>query len=335
MEESLEVRFRKKLLKIGKKNKMCRYAIIPVMAVGMFFLHVVKYLAGNGKRLAMLPMTLLLFVVYSSFSFPIFITGDGTDNGLNAISDEAQSIELVQETLINLEDITLLDDFEEESVGEAYADIWEREDGREDKEPQTINISAEFSKDDWRLILVNKQHSIPEDYDFTLGTIKTLKGTQYCDERIIDAYLAMQQAAAEDGITLAVCSPYRSDERQETLFNNHIKTYMRRGLSYIEAFQLSSQAVTVPGSSEHQIGLALDIVTPSYQNLVDGFGETAAGVWLAENSYKYGFILRYPKGKEYITCIKYEPWHFRYVGEEAAAVIWEQDLTLEEFWEEL
>ena len=88
----------------------------------------------------------------------------------------------------------------------------------------------------------------------------------------------------------------------------------------------------MPGASEHQIGLALDIVTDSYRELNEGFAETAAGKWLAENSYKYGFILRYPLGKEYITGIEYEPWHFRYVGVEAATVITEQGITLEELW---
>ncbi len=110
---------------------------------------------------------------------------------------------------------------------------------------------------------------------------------------------------------------------------------MKQGFSYIESFQLSSRRVTVPGASEHQLGLALDIVCTSHQDLDEAFADTDAGIWLAQNSYKYGFILRYPKEKEYITGIKYEPWHFRYVGIEAATVITERGLTLEEFWEEL
>ena len=90
----------------------------------------------------------------------------------------------------------------------------------------------------------------------------------------------------------------------------------------------------VPGASEHQIGLALDIVCNSYMSLDEGFGDTKAGKWLAANSCRYGFILRYPKGKEDITGIEYEPWHFRYVGKAAAPVIMEQGITLEEFWED-
>ena len=98
---------------------------------------------------------------------------------------------------------------------------------------------------------------------------------------------------------------------------------------------LGSLVVTVPGSSEHQLGLALDIVSSTYTALDQGFGDTDAGKWLLEHSREFGFILRYPKGKEYITGIDFEPWHFRYVGIEAATVIMDEGITLEEFVERL
>ena len=309
MKLTLEERFRKKFIKFGKKNKICRMIAIPVMAVGMFFFHGVSYLSGNVKRLAMLPMTFLFFAVYSSFSFPIFISNDETDNGLNPISEEAKDIVLAEQVEIDLDDIRLLDEEEMlleegsmlpeggeylETHGDFYelysaAEILEAAQGRE---PQTsrseVQEDVEFSRDDWKLILVNKQHSIPDDYVVKLGKIKTMKGTQYCDERIIDDLLAMLQAAEDDHVSLQVCSPYRTTAYQEMLFDNHIKKYMKKGLSYMEAFQLSSVAVTVPGASEHQIGLALDIVTPTHQNLTESFADTDAGKWLAENGYKYG-----------------------------------------------
>lgn len=194
---------------------------------------------------------------------------------------------------------------------------------------------AALSKDDWRLVLINKQHSIPEDYTFELGSITTDTRTIKCDKRIIPDLLKMLQAAKDDGINLQVSSPYRDEERQIYLFNKHIKEYMRQGMSYMDAYALTSQAVTVPGASEHQIGLALDIVCDSYVYLNEGFGETEAGKWLAAHSCEYGFILRYPSGKEYITGIEYEPWHFRYVGKEAAMIMTREDLTLEEFVDSL
>lgn len=333
MKLSPKQRFQEVLVRIGEKNRIC------------------SYLRGNRKRLATIAMTFLLFVAYSSFTFPAFTAGNGADNAPNPVSEEAQGIELAEEAAIDLDKAVFLDDSDiiaEDDGGylEIHGDIGEFYSVSEiletaiDRDAQgrgkTDNLEdTEFSKDDWRLVLINKQHSIPDDYQVTLGKISTIKGTMYCDERIIDDYLDMLKAAQEDNVKLEVTSPYRDTERQEYLFNRKIKAYMAKGLSYIEAYQLSSQAVTVPGASEHQIGLALDIVTPAYRNLTEGFAETDAGIWLAENSYKYGFILRYPKGKEYITGIEYEPWHFRYVGVEAATVITERGITLEEFWEEL
>lgn len=350
MKMTAEERFRKKITKIARKNGFCRICMIPVLFVGMFLFHSAAYMGGNVKRFAMLVMTCLLFVVYSSFSFPMFISGDGNDINLNNVSEEAQNIVLAEETEINLEDIELLEDEEvklEEEMAEtshgmdieakySAADILAstQPNGTGDGHAAEGEM-VEFSKDDWKLILINSQHSVPDDYEFPQGDINTMKGTMHCDARIIDDLLDMLQAAKEDGITLQICSPYRDLARQEYLFNRKIKWYMNKGMSYMEAYQLGSQVVNAPGASEHQLGLALDIVMDSYIELDEGFADTPGGIWLAENSYKYGFILRYPKDKEYITGIEYEPWHFRYVGVDAATVITERGITLEEFWEEL
>lgn len=311
-------------------------------------------LVRNKKKLFMLSFSFIMFSVYSSFSFPIFITG-GSSNGLSHISEAAKNMELAEQSDIDFGNMIILEDndvLEGEEVLDSDClisevehynsnDILELNQNRQKTKPQTEEASdtesiVKFSKDDWRLILINKQHSIPEGYEETvpLGNINTMKGVMHCDERIIDDLLAMIQSAKEDGITLVICSPYRDLDYQQMLFNRKINKYMQKGLSYMEAYQLSSQTVTVPNASEHQIGLALDIVTNNYISLDEGFGETKAGLWLNENSYKYGFILRYPKGKEDITGISYEPWHFRYVGEDAAKIIKENNYTLEEFWED-
>jgi D-alanyl-D-alanine carboxypeptidase len=144
----------------------------------------------------------------------------------------------------------------------------------------------------------------------------------------------MLKQAKNDGISLEICSPYRTHVHQVELFEKKINRFMNRGYSYLEAYRLSSQAVTVPGSSEHEIGLALDIYAPDYKQLNAGFGDTDEGKWLAAHCAEYGFILRYPLGKEEITGIEFEPWHFRYVGREAAVYIMENHLSLEEFTEE-
>lgn len=351
MKKATEAPISASLIKFGKKNRACRFLTIPILAVIMFFTHLISYIGKNGKRLCMLPLSCCLFVVYSSFSFPIFITEDaGVQEGLLVNSELVQNVSLADETEVDFEDLELLDDndvleedeFNETSHGMDIVDKYDAseilqssEDRVQRDSSQSKAVDAEttvFSKDDWRLVLINKQHSIPEDYTFTLGTIK---GSMKCDERIIDDLLDMLQAAKEDDMNLIICSPYRDMERQVMLFNRKVTRYMDMGMSYMEAYNLASQAVTVPGASEHQIGLALDIVSNTYTYLDEGFGDTDEGKWLAENSCRFGFILRYPKGKEFITGIEYEPWHFRYVGIEAATAIMQEGITLEEFWEDL
>lgn len=351
MNVTMRERFRRKLLRWGKKNKFCRFCSVPVLAVGMFLFHGAAYFRGNGKRFSMMFASLLLFVVYSSFSFPAFLSGDKAEGEWNPISEEARNIVLAEEKEIDLAGLAALEQ-EDELLEEEYIEpvqdidqvpIYSGEEILELNRPNGVSGKTEessengvFSREDWRLILVNKQHSIPEGYEeqVPLGKISTMKGVMRCDERIIDDLLAMIQAAADDGITLQICSPYRDLQYQEALFKKKINGYMEEGLSYMEAYQRASQVVTVPNASEHQLGLALDIVSNTYTRLREEFAETAGGRWLAENSCRFGFILRYPKDKQDVTGIKFEPWHFRYVGKEAATLITEQGMTLEEFWEQ-
>jgi len=351
MKTTLEERFRKQIIIIAKKSRFNHICMFPVMAAGTFLFHLVSYMRGNVKRFSMIVMTFLFFVVYSSFSFPMFISGEENELDINNVSEEARDIVLAREAEIDLDEVQLLNDEEEdlsiESVDAPHgmdieatysaADILAVTRPAQTGESQSSRPEedAEFATDDWKLILINREHSIPNDYEFPQGDIKTMKGTMHCDARIIDDLLNMLQAAKDDGITLQICSPYRDQAYQEMLFNRKIKRYLNLGMSYIEAYQLAGRVVQVPGASEHQIGLALDIVTDSYDDLDAGFADTSGGRWLAENCQKYGFILRYPKDREYITGVEYEPWHFRYVGIEAATIIMEQDMTLEEFWEDL
>ena len=355
MKKTIEEQVRTKLLKLGKKNKILSMLVLPVLFAWVLFFRVIRYCKGNVKRFAMLSMSVVFYVVYSSFSFPLFITASTESEWLLGNSRVASEVSLAEEEELNLEEVEILDDedvldeyeFDETSHGMDIMGKYDADDilkstedrvGSEKEEESALVPSGlsdyenhEFSKDDWRLVLINKQHSIPEDYTFELGNITA---TMRCDERIIDDLRNMLQAAKEDKMNLVICSPYRDTARQEMLFNRKITRYMKQGMNFVEAHQLASQAVTVPGASEHQIGLALDIVSNKYTSLDEGFGETEEGIWLAENSYRFGFILRYPLGKEYITGIEYEPWHFRYVGVEAATVIKENNLTLEEFWDE-
>ncbi len=241
---------------------------------------------------------------------------------LDDILNAGEITETISEDEESLEETAGLESIMSENTGIETTAI-------EATETATENAYTEFKSDDWKIMLVNKQHPIPDDYEFPLGIIT---GSMRCDERIITPLLDMMKAANSQGISLIICSPYRDMDRQTMLFNNKIEKYMGAGMSYMDAYNLASQAVTVPGSSEHQVGLAIDIITDGYSILDEGFGKTAAGRWLADNSYKYGFVLRYPAGKEDITSIEFEPWHFRYVGVDAATFMVQNDICLEELW---
>ncbi|HHY53315.1 MAG TPA: M15 family metallopeptidase [Clostridiales bacterium] len=170
---------------------------------------------------------------------------------------------------------------------------------------------------------------MPEGY--SPPQLETVAPGYQVDSRIAPALKRMMTEAKAEGINLMICSAYRSEERQRELYQKKIAEHEAMGKSKEEAVAVAATIVLPPGTSEHQTGLAVDIVTPEYQVLDDGFAETPAAKWLAANSWKYGFILRYPKDKQEITNIIYEPWHFRYVGEEHAKAIYEGGYCLEEY----
>ena len=145
------------------------------------------------------------------------------------------------------------------------------------------------------------------------------------DERICDAYKEMQRDAYENGYTLWISSAYRSVEKQQDLLDAEVSRHMREdGLSEEEALEKALQTMTVPGYSEHNTGLAIDL------NGVTAI-EDEEYEWLCRHAADYGFILRYPQGKEAVTGIQFEAWHFRYVGQEHAQYMVQHDMCLEEY----
>lgn len=182
--------------------------------------------------------------------------------------------------------------------------------------------------DDWNLILVNQTHPIPDDYEVSLMPIGS--GHQI-NARAYNDYCEMIAAAKSEGIYIYVTSSYRDLDKQIKLHNEKIEEYKRLGYSDTEAKELAAQVVAIPGTSEHHLGLALDLVSSEYRRLDEGQERTKGFQWLKEHCSEYGFILRYPNGKTQITGIIYEPWHFRYVGKKTAKEIARLGLTLEEY----
>ena len=167
--------------------------------------------------------------------------------------------------------------------------------------------------------LVNKYHALPQDYIPQLEALGYPYGSGSLQPEAAAAFRAMADAAREDGISLQSVSAYRSYDRQESLYTRYLSQDTQASVDSYSAR---------PGYSEHQTALALDINTAS---LSAHFEDTAAYAWLVEHCAQYGFILRYPQGKEDITGYRFEPWHYRYVGTEIAQVCMEQELTFEEY----
>lgn len=182
--------------------------------------------------------------------------------------------------------------------------------------------AAEYS--DWNLIFVDAEHSVPSDWEVTLVD---LRGGEQVDRRIIDPLQEMFDACRADGLLPIVYSGYRSQETQQSIYDRNLAGNIADGYSLEEAEALTRQWVALPGTSEHQLGLAVDIDSED----PDQCSDEAVWAWLLEHCAEYGFILRYPAGKTDITGIGYEPWHFRYVGKEAAQSIMSEGITLEEY----
>lgn len=181
---------------------------------------------------------------------------------------------------------------------------------------------------EWAMFLVNQTH--PIDDSFSVELEKCI-GDYKMDKRCVPYMKAMFAAAKEEGINLNMISTYRTVERQKYLFQNDIDKYMNQGMTYEEAYAKTKMAVAVPYESEHHTGLAADILSDEYWRLDEGFEKTRAYDWLKENSWRYGFILRYPNGTTDITGIIYEPWHYRFVGLYHAKEIYDSGLTMEEY----
>ena len=193
------------------------------------------------------------------------------------------------------------------------------------QEPETPKPSA---ADNELLTLVNPWNQLPEDWQ--VDPVDLSNGLQV-DRRCYDALQSMMDACREAGNEPLICSAYRSMETQQSLFDAKVAKLEAAGKSHDEAVQETAKEIAVPGTSEHQLGLTVDIVDMGNQNLTEEQEKTPTQKWLMANSWRYGFIHRYPNGKSDITGIIYEPWHYRYVGRTASAQIHELGVTFEEY----
>lgn len=178
-----------------------------------------------------------------------------------------------------------------------------------------------IDRNNWKTVLINNERYLEKEYK--PECVKLLNGAKV-SKRIYPHLQSMFDDARRQGISITVGSGYRSWEEQNDLWEEEINRLDEEGISLHEAMAQGKLMVQRPGMSEHQTGLAVDINSTQRDAPI-------LYKWLSKNSYKYGFILRYPEEKKKITGIIYEPWHFRYVGKEAAAIMKRENLCLEEY----
>ena len=192
-----------------------------------------------------------------------------------------------------------------------------------DKSDATADQPTQEPDTPWNLILVNRWHPLSEGYQ---PQLMTLSNGKEVDERIYPSLQKMFDQARSEGVYPIVASAYRTAEKQQSIMDEKIAEYQANGYSAEKAKTEAEKWVAIPGTSEHQLGLAVDINA-------DGIHSAGYEVydWLAQNAWRYGFILRYPEDKTEVTGTGYEPWHYRYVGVENAQAITESGLCLEEY----
>ena len=182
------------------------------------------------------------------------------------------------------------------------------------------------------LILVNKWNEIPEDYE---ADIVDIENEYSIDSSAKEQLETMMEDCREAGCDPVICSAYRTHDTQISLYEKEAQPYLDQGMDEDEAYEKAGESVARPGTSEHECGLAVDIIDAGYQVLDNKQEETATQQWLMKHCQDYGFILRYPNGRTETTGIIYEPWHYRYVGKKHAKYIMDNDLCFEDYIAEL
>lgn len=221
----------------------------------------------------------------------------------------------------------------EQKVSQAVAKAQAKSDEKlRETEKQLYHLKEQLNQNEkefpWNLVLVNGACPMEEGY---VPELKELEAGLSVDSRIYEAAKKMLTDAKKAGLHVKICSAYRSVERQQQVFGSSMKERVNEGMSYWDAYEETVLNVALPGTSEHALGLALDLVSNEYTELDERQENTAEAKWLKDNCHKYGFILRYPPEKTNITGIIYEPWHYRYVGVEDATEIMKLGVTLEEY----
>ena len=267
------------------------------------------------KRKLKIRGILLISLVAILGTLSILYVAFCRDGNYNSVLIEPETTNVVEQTTVPVseEDTTISEETSEEDV-ENKPIIWDNYDP-----------AKELSGDNWSLTLVNKNYPLGKNFYPSVASV--IDGSSVtADTRVAENYKKMYDAAMAEDIILTPYSGYCSYQRQQTIFDGKVNAFLLQGQNEEEAKQNAERRVGSPGSSENGAGLAVDIIRASAD-----FSSTNEYKWLVANAHNYGFILRYPEDKTEITGIIYQPWHWRYVGVDAATEMKQQNLCLEEY----
>ena len=283
---------------------------------------------NRQKRIIKAHIILIFFAVIINASIYCYFESERFKSvDLNYTTENSTAIyeETMTEEKTETENINESSTIQEDTTIQTKDETTSVDDSTTESDAEPIRTVVNPDTEDWSLIIVNTEREIPEGYVPELSEILSTGKT--LDSRVTPYYEAMYTAAKEDGIILTPYSAYRSYERQKINYENLTDTYMTRyGISREEAAKKAATVILPPGTSEHNLGLAVDIC-----NTLDNFAESKEYKWLTEHAHEYGFILRYTAEKQSITNIVPEPWHWRFVGVEYAEEIKNSGLCLEEW----
>ncbi len=284
----------------------------------------------NGTKVFLIS-TAVLFVLVLIIS----VIGGSDDIATEDSSTDDGKISVI--TTTTTKNTSKTDDADKSSDTEETDDTDDLEELEElANEPKEDPADADNT---WAMFLVNGKNPVSEEYCDNIETSFVYSSWRdyYMDSRVSEYLKQMIADAADDGINLIVVSAYRTIQYQQNNFDNSVQDRIdNQGMTYEEAYADTLKEVQLPGYSEHNAGVAADIMSDECVSMDDdSFKNTKAYAWLMEHAADYGFILRYPEGKEDITDIIYEPWHYRFVGVYYAKLLTERGITMEEYFEEM
>ena len=313
---------KKKRLRIKKKVKNL-FVVFIVLLVAIIFgirkYNEYKYKQTNEYKLTVVGYTLeeskLLVSKLNDSNEKYFVDNEKND----------YIIELVNEKYFLEKNLYDYLEYKKDNKKKSYSDIVAIVNVKANKDWYDKDTVKPTDMDKGNLILVNKFNYLSEDFvpsDLTSISLSYAYDGQKAIKEVVEAYHDMASNAKEAGIQLLVNSSYRDYSKQESVYKDF---YYSNGISYADKYAARA------GYSEHQTGLCLDIFTSGESN-TENFDETDAFKWLSKNAHKYGFILRYPENKEYLTGYEYESWHYRYLGKDIAKKVYESGLTYDEYY---